>query len=103
MATHKELSNFTNEKLSEYRNFELKIAKLKADLTVEQANMSVPQSIADKLDKLYDQYPEAPKPKNYIISVILESLLVAIAEKISDVLSDQALKIITEFLNNFVL
>ena len=42
MATHKELSNFTNEKLSEYRNFELKIAKLKADLTVEQANMSVP-------------------------------------------------------------
>lgn len=64
MATHKELSNFTNEKLSEYRNFELKIAKLKADLTVEQANMSVPQSIADKLDKLYDQYPEAPKPKN---------------------------------------
>lgn len=38
-----------------------------------------------------------------IISVILESLLVAIAEKISDVLIDQALKIITEFLNNFVL
>ena len=101
MATHKELSNFTNEKLSEYRNFELKIAKLKADLTED--NMSVPQSIADKLDKLYDQYPEAPKPKNYIISVILESLLVAIAEKVSDVLIDQALKIITEFLNNFVL
>lgn len=38
-----------------------------------------------------------------LVYLHLSSYLVAIAEKISDVLIDQALKIITEFLNNFVL
>ena len=38
-----------------------------------------------------------------VANLHLSSYLVAIAEKISDVLIDQALKIITEFLNNFVL
>nr|DAY62689.1 MAG TPA: hypothetical protein [Caudoviricetes sp.] len=102
MATHKDLSNFTNEQLAKYNHLELKIAELKATLTTEQANMPVSQAVANELDKLYDQYPEAPKPKNYIVSVILETLLVAVSEKFATTFIDQAFKLIHDFLNNII-
>ena len=100
LATHKELSNFTHRELSQYTHLQLKVYQFKASLTPEQANMSVSQTIANELDKLYDQHPEAPKPKNYVVSVILETLLVAASEKFATTFIDQALKLIHDFLSN---
>lgn len=45
MATHKELSNFTHDRLSKCNHIDLEIAELKASLTVKQSNQLVPQAI----------------------------------------------------------
>lgn len=100
LATHKELSNFTHRELSQYTHLQLKVYHFKASLTPEQANISVSQAVANELDKLYDQHPEAPKPKNYVVSVILEALLVAASEKLATTFIDQALKLIHDFLSD---
>lgn len=52
MATHKELSNFTHDRLSKCNHIDLEIAELKASLTVKQSNQLVPQAIFDKIKDL---------------------------------------------------
>ena len=94
MATHKDLSNFSNEYLAQYKQFELQTNQLKASLTPKQSNMVLPQSTIDDLEELYSQYPEAQKPKDWIVSLVLESLIVAILDKISPIFIDAVLELI---------
>lgn len=74
MATHKDLSNFPNADLAKYNHLMLKIAELKASLTTEQANMTVPQSVTINIDNLSIQLPEIPKPKKLTFANVLDFL-----------------------------
>lgn len=97
MATHKELSNFTNEKLSEYKHLELKIAKLKAELTVKQSNQFVPQAIFDKIKDLCIKLSVVIKQDALTILAaltFLEQLL-----KKSNVILSQAIEILENIKN----
>ncbi len=97
MATHKELSNFTNEKLSEYKHLELKIAKLKAELTVKQSNQLVPQAIFDKIKDLCIKLSVVIKQDALTILAaltFLEQLL-----KKSNVILSQAIEILENIKN----
>ena len=97
MATHKELSNFKNEKLSEYKHLELKIAKLKAELTVKQSNQLVPQAIFDKIKDLCIKLSVVIKQDALTILAaltFLEQLL-----KKSNVILSQAIEILENIKN----
>ncbi len=74
MATHKDLSNFSNADLAKYQHLQLKIAELKATLTTEQANMTVPQSVTININNLSVQLPEIPKPKKLTFANVLDFL-----------------------------
>lgn len=64
MATHKELSELTNDELTKYQHLRLKIRSLEDLLTPEQANVPVPPSITVNIDKLYILFPiQAPSPE----------------------------------------
>lgn len=64
MATHKELSELTNDELTKYKHLQLKIRSLEDLLTPEQANTPVPPSITVNVDKLYILFPiQFPTPE----------------------------------------
>ena len=72
MATHKELSNFTHDRLSKCNHIDLEIAELKASLTVKQSNQLVPQAIFDKIKDLCIKL--SVKKSNVILSQAIEIL-----------------------------
>ena len=91
MATHKELSNFTHDRLSKCNHIDLEIAELKASLTVKQSNQLVPQAIFDKIKDLCIKLSVVIKQDAL---TFLEQLL-----KKSNVILSQAIEILENIKN----
>ena len=97
MATHKELSNFTHDRLSKCNHIDLEIAELKASLTVKQSNQLVPQAIFDKIKDLCIKLSVVIKQDALTILAaltFLEQLL-----KKSNVILSQAIEILENIKN----
>lgn len=97
LATHKELSNFTHDRLSKCNHIDLEIAELKASLTVKQSNQLVPQAIFDKIKDLCIKLSVVIKQDALTILAaltFLEQLL-----KKSNVILSQAIEILENIKN----
>ena len=97
MATHKELSNFTHDRLSKFNHIDLEIAELKASLTVKQSNQLVPKAIFDKIKDLCIKLSVVIKQDALTILAaltFLEQLL-----KKSNVILSQAIEILENIKN----
>ena len=97
MATHKELSNFTHDRLSKCNHIDLEIAELKASLTVKQSNQLFPQAIFDKIKDLCIKLSVVIKQDALTILAaltFLEQLL-----KKSNVILSQAIEILENIKN----
>ena len=95
--THKELSNFTHDRLSKCNHIDLEIAELKASLTVKQSNQLVPQAIFDKIKDLCIKLSVVIKQDALTILAaltFLEQLL-----KKSNVILSQAIEILENIKN----
>lgn len=97
MATHKELSNFTHDRLSKCDHVSLEIAEFKASLTVKQSNQLVPQVIFDKIKDLCIKLSVVIKQEALTILAAL-TVLEQILKK-SNVILSQAIEIFENIKN----